>query len=597
MRLFRVLLAMVALGGTVYAAAPAAADTEGVVKDQVVLGVQRDGSVRVREAVLYDFGSGSDRGITRSFVTRVRFDDTLDQIFRIENLKATSPDGAPTNIATAADGTATKVTVGAGRRVSGRKQIVLEYTVKGVISPLSGSQELRWAAAGGWDVPVIDAHVTVTAAGPVRSVNCFAGDLASTLGCTTASRSHTGSSAEFVQQGLRARQFLTVVAGYSEGMTTGEPIFERRRTLASAFAVNWVTGGALLGLLVLMLGGVALLYHTRGRDHRVLTAKAAEGDHAPVDGARFAPPDGVRPGQIGTLIDEQADVIDVTATIVDLAVRRYLLIEELPRETYGRPDWRLRKLDRPDSDLLGYETSLYAALFDGRTEVSLSELGGEFADQLAAVRDALYDDVVEQGWFARRPDSVRSRWTTAGVVLTFAGVAATVVLAFFSSYALLGLAVIIAGAALALGGQYMPAKTANGSTVFAHTLGFRAYLQRGEQAADDGGEESGEESASDPGDAAGEDGEDGEDGTPSAERRRVALYSRYLPYAIVFDSIDRWSKTVADVGGENGEAADTLYWYEGPAEWHLANFADSIRTFTLTTSGAISASRQFRSLS
>lgn len=563
------LLVVAGLGAAVFAA-PAGADTEGVVKDQVVLTVRQDGSIRVRETVLYEFGSGSDRGAVRSFITRVRFDDTQDRIFRVEDLKVSSPDGAPTNVSTASTGSTTKVTIGAGKRVSNRHQLILDYTVKGAIIPLSGSQELRWAAAGGWDVPVIDAQVTVTAGGPVRSVNCFAGDLASTLGCTTASRSHTGTSAEFLQQGLREGQYLTVVAGYAAGMTTGTPIFERRRTLASAFAVNWVTGGALVGLLVLLLGGVALLYHTRGRDHRVLTSKAAEGDHAPVEGTRFAPPDGVRPGQIGTLIDEQADVIDVTATIVDLAVRGYLMIEELPRETYGRPDWRLRKLDRDESDLLGYERSLYAALFDGRTEVSLSELGGEFADKLAVVRDALYDDVVAQGWFARRPDSVRSRWTTAGIVLTFTGVAVTVVLALLTSYALLGLAVIIAGAALALGGQYMPAKTAKGSTVFAHTLGFRAYLRRG--------------------------GEDDEEAVRAAEKQRVALFSRYLPYAIVFDSIDRWAKIVADVGAENGEEADTLYWYEGPAEWHLANFADSIRTFTLTTSGAISASRQFRSL-
>ena len=55
-----------------------------------------------------------------------------------------------------------------------------------------------------------------------------------------------------------------------------------------------------------------------------------EGDaEAPVE---FAPPENVRPGQIGTLIDERANVLDVTATIVDLAGRGYLLIQEIPKE-------------------------------------------------------------------------------------------------------------------------------------------------------------------------------------------------------------------------------------------------------------------------
>ena len=44
------------------------------------------------------------------------------------------------------------------------------------------------------------------------------------------------------------------------------------------------------------------------------------GRSAPVE---FAPPEGMRPGQVGTLVDEQANTLDVSATIVDLAVRGY----------------------------------------------------------------------------------------------------------------------------------------------------------------------------------------------------------------------------------------------------------------------------------
>ena len=53
------------------------------------------------------------------------------------------------------------------------------------------------------------------------------------------------------------------------------------------------------------------------------------GASAPVE---FAPPEDLRPGQIGTLLDERANTLDVTATIVDLAVRGYLLIQEIPKE-------------------------------------------------------------------------------------------------------------------------------------------------------------------------------------------------------------------------------------------------------------------------
>jgi len=79
----------------------------------------------------------------------------------------------------------------------------------------------------------------------------------------------------------------------------------------------------------------------------------------------FEPPDKIRPGQVGTLIDESADPLDVSATIVDLAVRGYLTIEEIPKHGWrGKPDWTLTK--KKDAEgLLRYEELLLNGLFDG----------------------------------------------------------------------------------------------------------------------------------------------------------------------------------------------------------------------------------------
>jgi hypothetical protein len=515
--------------------APARAADARIISDEIALTLGADGTLRASETVTFEGGD-----LRRIFVLRRRLDDEHDRVFEVRG-------GAVRG---------DTVTLKGG---PGRTTARLGYTVRGTIAQTRGGEELYWTAAGGWQAPVTQTRVTVDSDATVQDLNCFAGDLSSTVGCTQFFTNHTHTQAEFRQQNLLPGEYLTIVIGYPRGSTRAEPILHRRHTLATAFTVNTVTGGTLIGLLALLLGGLAALYTTRGRDTRVVSRKAAEGDHAPVEGTAFAPPDGVRPGQVGTLIDEQADVVDVTATIIDLAVRGYILIEEL-----SRLDWRLRRLDRPTGDLLPYERVLHDALFHGRDTVKLSELGGTFAQQLAAVRGALYEDVVRQGWFARRPDSERTRWTTAGMALTAAGVLGTVALAVFTELALIGLALIIAGAALAVGGQYMPAKTGRGAVVLAHTLGFRTYMFRTERP-----------------DAPTED--------------RVRLFSRYLPYAVVFDAVSRWAETVADIG--DGGPADNLYWYEGPAEWDLSDFAESMRSFTLATSGAISASRQFRSLS
>jgi hypothetical protein len=544
---------------------PAQAAGQQVDRDDVALTLNQDGSLHAKETITYEFAG--NKSIQRVFVTKIPDTDIRDRAFKISGVTASSSDGGPAAVSVAAGDDRTTVHVSAGQPLTGRHTVSLEYDVQGAILGMGAIEELRWTAIGGWQVPVQQAHVTVSAqSASIRSLNCFAGVLQSSTGCTQFFTNHTQTTAEFGQQNMLSGEYLTVVVGYPATAAKAAPLYAERRTLATAFSVNSFTGSALLALLVLLLGGFALVYQLRGRDARTVGLKAAEGDQAPLsDGSTFAPPGGVRPGQVGTLIDEQADVIDVTATIVDLAVQGYLLIEEESRAETGRLDWRLVKLGRSPDDLLRYERMLYDALFDRRDSIGLSELGGTFGRDLAKVRNAMYDDVVSQGWFARRPDAVRTTWTTAGYIITGIGVIGTILLAVFTNLALTGLAIIIAGSALAMGGRYMPAKTVRGSTVLAHTIGFRAHLMRGAPAS----------------------------GIPDAQR--LSIFSRYLPYAVVFDCIGPWAKTIEDAGVK-AEGADNLYWYEGPAEWDLSNFAESMRAFILAVSGSISQSRQFRGL-
>ncbi|MEV0622909.1 DUF2207 domain-containing protein [Nonomuraea sp. NPDC050404] len=529
-------MAALAATAVTLTAAPAALAAQAGITDEVTMTLGKDGTLHVVEKI-----SGASGALKRTFVTRTRYDDGNDRLYQISNVKGGTLAG---DVLT----------------VTGQ---TVEYDVKGAVTTTGGAEELRWFAVNGWNQPVAKATVKVAGPGQVQNLSCFAGELSSAIGCTSASMDHSASQADFEQENIAAGQALTVVVGYPKGTSNGKPILEKRFSLAAAFTLDGVTGGALAALLLLLLGGLGLLYWTRGRDARIAGHESGAVD--PVQNGHFSPPDGVRPGQIGTLVDEQADVVDVTATIVDLAVRGFLRIDEQPRQTYDAPDWMLVKLmNAPVNTLLPYERALYEAIFDGRDAVLLSQLSGSFAAHLGKVRDALYADVVRQGWFARRPDTERTRWTTIGVILIGVGLLATVGLAWFTTYGLLGLALVIAGGALSVGGQYMPAKTAKGSAALAHTMGFRQYLFSGEL---------------------------GE----VPEQQRVELFSRYLPYAVIFDGVEHWSRVVASVTG-NGGRTDNLYWYHGPAEWDLSKFAGSMRTFTTTTSGAISASRQFRSL-
>ena len=144
-------------------------------------------------------------------------------------------------------------------------------------------------------------------------------------------------------------------------VTATGPILEERWTLRQSLTPTPLTG-SLPGCCCCSGVGrrAAWLVGVRGRDRRfagqtpglVPAVRAASDEPVPLVGAgpvavQFQPPEGLRPGQIGTLLDERANVVDVTATIVDLAVRGHLRIVELERaHWFSSRDWRLEKLTR-----------------------------------------------------------------------------------------------------------------------------------------------------------------------------------------------------------------------------------------------------------
>ena len=92
----------------------------------------------------------------------------------------------------------------------------------------------------------------------------------------------------------------------------------------------------------------------------------------------------------------------MTATIIDLAVRGYLKIEEVEKEWYQfKHDWMLTKLEK-DEPLRQYERSLYDGLFKSGDEVKLSDLKNTFAARMTKVREQLMDDAMSKGWFTRQ---------------------------------------------------------------------------------------------------------------------------------------------------------------------------------------------------
>ena len=95
---------------------------------------------------------------------------------------------------------------------------------------------------------------------------------------------------------------------------------------------------------------------------------------------QYEPPAGLTPGEIGMLVDNRADMRDVTATLVDLAVRGYIVIEEQEESAlFGLMKSReyafrlVRAEPATWTDLKPHEAALMRTMFDGgaRTRVEI----------------------------------------------------------------------------------------------------------------------------------------------------------------------------------------------------------------------------------
>lgn len=558
-------------GGSV---TPASDRSAPVITNDVRLELDSAGVLHGEETI--SFSGGAPATFTRSLTETMLYDTEHDRKFEVTGVRATDLDGDALDARVSRDDGSLSVEI----PTAATSGVVLSYRVSGTVSEVSQGVQLEWRAVGAYSHTVEATDVTVTAPLPPEALSCLAGEPRSAMYCTASDMGADAGVAHFLQADMEPSDRLDIVVNYPPGTAEGEPILTRRWSLASAFAVTPATASVFGLLLAVLLGGLVVLIRVRGRDERALRDEASAGDHAPVaEGEhgrlRFAPPDDVHPGQIGTLVNETVDITDLTGAVVDLAVRGYVRLEELPHEHFTSVDWRLVRLDGPPEDTLrSYEWLLLDALFGGRPTVRLSQVGSprtsaDFPARIDRVREELYRDMVRLKWFARSPSQVRSRWSAVGMAVTAAGVLLTGALAVFTSAAFTGLAVIIAGAAVTAGAQYMPAKTALGSSVYAHTVGFRDYLLSPRSATAPPGQ-------------------------------RVELYSRYLPYAVIFDDVDHWANILAaaaltDLTPEE-LTGDGLAWYTGPREWRIEDFSDSITTFVVTLTGIITNARRLRAL-
>src|SRR5215207_6383434 len=416
-------------------------------------------------------------------------------------------------------------------------------------------------------------QITTTVPGGAQDATCFAGPPESTTPCQTKKLTKDGQ-ARFAQTNVRSGESVSVGVKITPGLVAdNKPHLEPNGSkLSPAERIGALALAAVT--LVIAVGSpiVGVLWWRKdGRDQRY--ADLAPGT-TPLPGQQawvvpndpdipirvaYSPPP-IPVAEAGLLIDGKVDSQDTAATIIDLAVTGALAVQ-----SNDEHDSRITLLD-PSKASTPHEMVLLTGLLEDEPPGAERDLArpGSLASDHEQMRDSVRNQVAARGWFRKVPSAAAiSGFGVAMIAITLAAVLAV---GLWIAWArelprvlllLIPLLPIIITVAVIRAKLKRGQRTAEGRAMCNQVEGFRNYLATAE--ADQLKFEEGED-----------------------------IFSKYLPWAIIFGLTDRWAKICADLVAMGRLPNETPYWYIG--NYQMTAFNTAFLTSSLTSAAAPVAS-------
>jgi uncharacterized membrane protein YgcG len=453
-----------------FLAAPLSAKERRLLKFYSQIDVLSDSSVDVTENITFQFIGGPWQGVYRYIPVEYSGPRGLNFTLFLDVKRVTDESGHKLKFESSHERQNLKLQIFVPNADDSTRTISIEYVVTDALRFFDDHDEFYWNITGDeWPIPIEDAGAAIVLPDGTSNIraNVFTGAYRSSGRNATSRISGTGVDVRTTGT-LGIHEGLTVAVAFDKG-TVREPTAFSRFFLY--FRSNWP-----FGLPIVVFALMFWLWWTRGRDPRLLPIAA-----------QYEPPDKLTPGEVGTLVDNSVDMRDITASIVDLAVRGYLVIEEKKEDhllgltSSKEYIFHLKKPQAEWASLKPHEQELLGGLFSSGNAgdtVSLSELHNRFYQNIAGIKSQIFGSLVGQDYYKRRPDSVRSGYIglgiVCGIILVGGGGAASANLGmaplpFFVAGILT--AIIICGF-----GWFMPVRTQVGSRALGQILGFEDFL-------------------------------------------------------------------------------------------------------------------------
>lgn len=373
-----------------------AATAESIQRYNSQILVTRDNTVKVIETIVYDFADNFRHGIYRDIPIDYRDgNDTYYLNFKFGGVW--DERGIPLQTELSTENGNKRIRIGdPDTTITGVHTYRIEYSLLPIVTNRDGTPFLNLDIIGqGWQVPISDISAKVTLEGDAQLSNVFwyGGDNLSTR------PSELGISS------LQPYEGITINADLPDGYVSTYLQPNERRIGDVIAEITGIAIGILIGAI--FLGVIAILITRAVRTHKRRRSQTVVPE--------YEPPVGLSPAHIGLLQDDVAEGREITATIVDWAVRGYLKIVYLPkRGFFGRKDYQLVK-QKDSTSLPQWESPLFNAIFK-TNEMLLSKLDKvAVARQSTVFKTTLKKQLTNRGYYDKEGNLfMRGTLTEAG---------------------------------------------------------------------------------------------------------------------------------------------------------------------------------------
>jgi len=351
------------------------------------------------------------------------------------------------------------------------RMVEITYAVPNALRHFPDHDEFYWNVTGNdWPVPIDHASAFVIfpaqAAGSLRA-QAFTGAYGDTSHEATATVNGANVTFETTDS-LPMRGGLTIDVYIPPGILRAPGLLTR---------MGWFLAGNSIVLLPLAALAVMFpLWWYKGRDPDPGISVAP----------MYEPPAKMTPAEVGTLVDDSVDPRDITSTLVDLAVRGYVTIEEVKDEGllsfFHGKDYVFHLL-KPMSqwqELAPHERVMLESVFAGGQQTKLSSLRNKFYTAIPVLKQDIMSALKRKGMYRTDPEAAQ-KYRLGGIaiiVALFLGLHWLGLMSVFDSGPTGLVAVAATGLVVYLFGRKMSCKTFSGVRAFTQVRGFQEFMRR-----------------------------------------------------------------------------------------------------------------------